>query len=70
MQAEGADEIVGKLALVDISAYLADVALFALGIWFGLYVAVVIGVRHGLGVGYNSRFGHLAEKKATNFCSD
>ena len=45
MLAEGANEVFGEhVALVNVAAHLADVALFALGLGFGLDVVLVIGV--------------------------
>ena len=52
MLAERADEILGeRVALVNVSAYLAYPTLFALGLGFGLYVCVVVGVGHSLLIG-------------------
>ena len=64
VQAEGADEIVGELTLVDVSADLANVARLALGLGLGLYVAVVIRIGHSLGVRDDSRLGDAADEQA------
>ncbi len=63
MLAERADKIIRQLvAFVDISAHRAYEALLALGIRLWLYIALVIGVGHGLYIGDNARLSYGADK--------
>ena len=61
--AEGADEVLGELvALVDVTADLADVALLAVRFGLGLNVCVVIDVGHGLLIREDSRLAYRADE--------
>lgn len=52
--AKGTDKVLGQwVALVDIAAYLANIAFFALSLGFGLYIVLVIGIGHGFFIGDN-----------------
>ena len=63
MFAERANKVVGKgVAFVNVSAYLADIALLAFRLRLGLDVVKVIGISHRGLVADNARFGHGADK--------
>ena len=63
MFAKGTDEILGKrVALVDISADFAHKAFFALCLWLGLDIAVIVAVGHCFLVGDDSCFCYRADE--------
>ena len=64
MLAPGADKVLGQgVALVDIAADLADIALLALGLGLGLDVCVVVGVGHGLTIRDGASLGDGADEQ-------
>ena len=62
MLAERADEIVRQVALVDVSADLADPALLSLGRGLRLDVLLIVRIRHRVAVGDNARLFDAADE--------
>ena len=57
-------KIIGKLVtLVNVAAYRTDVSVLFIAFRLGLYVPMIIGIRHTLGVGYTFRFCNLTNKQ-------
>ena len=49
MFAQRADEVIRELVtFVDVAAYFADEAFFAIGFWLRFYIFLIIGVAHCL----------------------
>ena len=64
---EGTDIICRKcIALVNVSAYLADVSLLAFSFGLGLDVVMIVGVGHSFSIGDNSCFGYRADEHSVS----
>ena len=68
---QGANEILGELlALVNVTADLANVSALPLGFGSGLYVIVVIGIGHGFTIRQNTRLGNGADEHSVRIHID
>ena len=65
MLAQWADVVIRELVtFVNVSADLADKALFALGFWLWFYIFLVIGVGHGVEIIHYAGLSNAADKHA------
>ena len=65
--AKRADIVLGQsVALVDVSAYLANIALFAFGFRLWLYVALIVCVGHRFFIREDSCFAYRADEHSVS----
>ena len=63
MFAQRADEVIRELVtFVDVAAYFADEAFFAIGFWLRFYIFLIVGVSHGVKIVHNAGFGDAADE--------
>ena len=63
MFAKRADKVLGQfIALIDIAADFADIALFPFGLGFGFDIVLIVGLGHRLFVGNHARLGHRTDE--------
>ena len=65
MFAQRADEVIRELVtFVDVAAYFADEAFFAIGFWLRFYIFLIVGVSHGVKIVHDAGFGDTADEHA------
>ena len=63
MFAQRADEVIRELVtFVDVAAYFADEAFFAIGFWLRFYIFLIVGVSHGVKIVHDAGFGDAADE--------
>ena len=63
MFAQRADEVIRELVtFVDVAAYFADEAFFAIGFWLRFYIFLIVGVSHGVKIVHDAGFGDTADE--------
>ena len=57
MFAQRADEVIRELVtFVDVAAYFADEAFFAISFWLRFYIFLIVGVSHGVKIVHDAGF--------------